>query len=167
MIRIFTDFAPSPVVVAKVRRLERRRELVVQGPGTAGKSDDCAISHCIDGTVSVQIATGRTLVWNRSGVKRRYCALVAVAQRGGRRHPPDLSPSGATRERSFSLNGLKTVREKLEGQLLRQTSEVISLREKVAQAKLAARVYGQMQDDEEAPGTVQTSRREEIRFCAS
>jgi hypothetical protein len=56
MIRIFTDFAPSPVVVAKVRRLERRRELVVQGPGTAGKSDDCAISHCIDGTVSVQIA---------------------------------------------------------------------------------------------------------------
>jgi hypothetical protein len=49
MIRIFTDFAPSPVVVAKVRRLERRRELVVQGPGTAGKSDDCAISHCIDG----------------------------------------------------------------------------------------------------------------------
>jgi hypothetical protein len=38
-----------------------------------------------------------------------------------------------------------------EAQLLRQMSEVISLREKVAQAKLAAREYSQTQGGEEAP----------------
>jgi hypothetical protein len=38
-----------------------------------------------------------------------------------------------------------------EAQLLRQMSEVISLREKVAQAELAARAHGTTQDGEQAP----------------
>jgi hypothetical protein len=57
----------------------------------------------------------------------------------GSSNPPETFKSG---RRSIS-----------EAQLLRQMSEVISLREKVAQAELAARTFGQTLDQggEEAP----------------
>jgi hypothetical protein len=71
-----------------------RTELVVEGPAIAGKGDDYAISYRIDGNDRVQLLGGGNFVWNRRGVQRRYCALVAVAPRGGRRHRPDLSPNG-------------------------------------------------------------------------
>jgi hypothetical protein len=113
MIRILTDLAPSPVVVANIRRLERRRELVVQGPGTAGKSDDYAISYCIDGKDSVQIAAGPPSFGTGVAFKGDMVRLLQSLSDQGGVTVPISPPTGATREGTFSLNGLKTVREKL------------------------------------------------------
>jgi len=90
-----------------------RTELVVKGPAIAGKSDDYAISYRIDGHEPVQIAAGPPSLGAGAAFKGDVVRLLqSFPEEGG--ITVRLSPrTGATREGSFSLNGLKTVREKL------------------------------------------------------
>jgi hypothetical protein len=90
-----------------------RTELVVKGPAIAGKGDDYAISYRIDGHKPVQIAAGPPSFGAGAAFKGDVVRLLqSFPEEGG--ITVRLSPrTGATREGSYSLNGLKTVREKL------------------------------------------------------
>ena len=90
-----------------------RTELVVEGPAIAGKGDDYAISYRIDGNDPVQIAAGPPSFGTGAAFKGDIVRLLqSLPEEGG--ITVRISPrTGATREGTFSLNGLKTVREKL------------------------------------------------------
>ena len=90
-----------------------RTELVVEGPAITGKGDDYAISYRIDGNEPVQIAAGPPSFGTGAAFKGDIVRLLqSLPEEGG--ITVRISPrTGATREGTFSLNGLKTVREKL------------------------------------------------------
>ena len=90
-----------------------RTELVVEGPAIAGKGDDYAISYRIDGNDPVQIVAGPPSFGTGAAFKGDIVRLLqSLPEEGG--ITVRISPrTGATREGTFSLNGLKTVREKL------------------------------------------------------
>jgi hypothetical protein len=90
-----------------------RTELVVEGPAIAGKGDDYAISYRIDGNDRVQLLGGPSSFGTGAAFKGDIVRLLQLLpDEGG--VTVRISPrTGAAREGTFSLNGLKTVREKL------------------------------------------------------
>ena len=90
-----------------------RTELVVEGPAIAGKGDDYAISYRIDGNDRVQLLGGPSSFGTGAAFKGDIVRLLqSLPDEGG--VTVRISPrTGAAREGTFSLNGLKTVREKL------------------------------------------------------
>ena len=90
-----------------------RTELVVAGPTIAGKGEDYAISYRLDGNVPVQIAADSPSFGTGAAFKGDVVRLLQSFPEEGD-IAVRLSPrTGAIREGSFSLNGLKTVRDKL------------------------------------------------------
>ncbi len=90
-----------------------RTELVVAGPAVAGKGEDYAVSYRIDGNEPVQVAAGPPSFGTGAAFMGDVVRLLQSLPEEGD-IAVRLSPrTGATREGSFSLNGLKTVRDKL------------------------------------------------------
>ena len=90
-----------------------RTELVVEGPAITGKGDDFAISYRIDGNEPVQIAAGPPSFGTGVAFKGDIVRLLQSLPEGGGITVRISPRKGDTRERTFSLNGLKSVREKL------------------------------------------------------
>jgi hypothetical protein len=90
-----------------------RTELVVEGPAIAGKGDDYAISYRIDGNDPVQLLGGPSSFGTGAAFKGDIVRLLQSLPEEGGITIRISSRRGATREGTFSLNGLKTVREKL------------------------------------------------------
>ena len=90
-----------------------RTELVVEGPAIAGKGDDFAISYRIDGNEPVQIAAGPPSFGTGAAFKGDIVRLLQSLPEGGGITVRISPRTGDTREGTFSLNGLKSVREKL------------------------------------------------------
>jgi hypothetical protein len=90
-----------------------RTELVVEGPAITGKGDDFAISYRIDGNEPVQIAAGPPSFGTGAAFKGDIVRLLQSLPEGGGITVRISPRKGDTRERTFSLNGLKSVREKL------------------------------------------------------
>jgi hypothetical protein len=90
-----------------------RTEFVVEGPAIAGKGDDYAISYRIDGNDPVQIVARPPTFGTGAAFKGDIVRLLqSLPEEGGINIR--ISPrTGAAREGNFSLNGMKTVREKL------------------------------------------------------
>ena len=90
-----------------------RTELVVAGPAVAGRGEDYAISYRIDGNEPVQVAAGPPSFGTGAAFKGDVVRLLQSLPEEGD-IAVRLSPrTGVTREGSFSLNGLKSVRDKL------------------------------------------------------
>ena len=90
-----------------------RTELVVEGPGIAGRGDDYAISYRIDGHDLVQVVAGRASFGTGAAFKGDIVRLLQSLPEEGGITVRISSRTGAIGEATFSLNGLKTVREKL------------------------------------------------------
>ena len=90
-----------------------RTELVVEGPAITGKGDDFAISYRIDGNEPVQIAAGPPSFGTGAAFKGDIVRLLQSLPEGGGITVRISPRTGATREGTFSLDGLKPVREKL------------------------------------------------------
>lgn len=90
-----------------------RTELVVEGPGIAGRGDDYAISYRIDGHDLVQVVAGRPSFGTGAAFKGDIVRLLQSLPEEGGITVRISSRTGAIGEATFSLNGLKTVREKL------------------------------------------------------
>ena len=90
-----------------------RTELVVAGPAIPGRGEDYAMSYRIDGSEPVQIAAGPPSFGTGAAFTGDVVRVLQSLPEEGD-IAVRLSPrTGATREGSFSLNGLKTVRDKL------------------------------------------------------
>jgi hypothetical protein len=91
-----------------------RTELVVAGPAVAGKGEDYAISYRIDGNEPVEIAAGTPSFGTGAAFKGDVVRLLQSLPEEGV-IAVRLSPrtGNILREGSFSLNGLKSVRDKL------------------------------------------------------
>lgn len=92
-----------------------RTELVVEGSAIAGKSDEYAISYRIDNNDPVQVVTGRASFGAGAAFKGDIVRLLQSLPEEGSITVRISPRTGATRDGHFSLNGLKTVREKLAG----------------------------------------------------
>ena len=90
-----------------------RTEFVVEGPGIAGRGDDYAISYRIDGHDLVQVVAGRPSFGTGAAFKGDIVRLLQSLREEGSITVRISPRTGVTREGHFSLNGLKTVREKL------------------------------------------------------
>ena len=90
-----------------------RTELVVEGPAIAGKGDEYAISYRIDDNDPVQVVAGRPSFGTGAAFKGDIVRLLQSLPEEGGITVRISSRTGAIGEATFSLNGLKTVREKL------------------------------------------------------
>ena len=90
-----------------------RTELVVEGPAIVGQGDGYAISYRIDGNDRVQLLGGPSSFGTGVAFKGDIVRLLQSLPEEGAVTIRISPRTGAAREGTFSLNGLKTVREKL------------------------------------------------------
>jgi hypothetical protein len=90
-----------------------RTELVVAGPGISGKTEDYHVSYRIDGNEPVQILAGEPSFGAGAAFKVDVVRLFQSFPEHGAIVVRLALRNGAIREGSFSLDGLKAVRDKL------------------------------------------------------
>lgn len=89
-----------------------RTELVVAGP-TAPRAEDYAVSYRVNGGAPVQVATGAPASGAGTAFKGDVVAWIRSLPEEGEISVRVSTRQGASRDGSYSLGGLKTVRDRL------------------------------------------------------
>jgi hypothetical protein len=109
------DGAESSAMQLTVYCRNGRTELVVAGPAISGRGEDYAISYHVNGDEPVQTAAGVPLFGTGAAFKGDVVRLLQSLPEEGDIVIRLAPRTGAAREGSFSLGGLKLVRDKLAG----------------------------------------------------